>query len=74
MLCAGINQKCVWKGSFEVVCGEGIPEVRTRDSIPATVGEKGQEVTEQGRKTQVAPWGRNRCRYEHPKKQKRGEL
>lgn len=52
---------------------EGIPGVRMREDVQATVGKKGQEVTKQGKKTQVAPQKKNRYRYKHPKKQKRGE-
>jgi hypothetical protein len=34
---------------------EGIPGVRMREYVQATVGEKEQEVTKQGRKMQVTP-------------------
>lgn len=51
---------------------EGTPEVRMRGYVQETVGKKGQEVTKQGRKTQVAPQRRNR--YKHPKEQKRREI
>lgn len=45
-----------------------------REDVQAKVGKKGQEVTKQGRKSQVAPQRRNRYRYKHPKKQTRGEI